>query len=50
MLKKILYALFWAIALLTLLAAVQARLGTNGICTSPSACKSPLYWESPLLR
>lgn len=48
--RKMLYALFWAIALLSLLAAVQSRLQAKGDCTSPSACKSSFYWESPLLK
>ncbi|CUU38634.1 hypothetical protein GXSOP10_14224 [Armatimonadetes bacterium GXS] len=50
MLKKMLYVLFWAIAVVSLLAAVQQRLQAKGHCSSPSACKSPLYWESPLLK
>jgi len=49
MLKKATYWLFWAIALLALLAAVQARWRVSGeSCTTP-ACQTHLYWQSPLL-
>ncbi|MCS7064737.1 MAG: hypothetical protein NZL85_00535 [Fimbriimonadales bacterium] len=50
MLKKAIYWLFWGLAVLSLIAAVQSRLQARGHCTSPSACKTPLYWESPLLK
>jgi hypothetical protein len=50
MLKKVAYWLVWATALLVILTALQARWrAASESCTTP-ACRTPLYWQSPLLN
>jgi hypothetical protein len=47
--RKYAHWLLWAVAILALLGAAQARLNSTRTA-EPKTCDSYLYWESPLLR
>ena len=47
--RKYAHWLLWAVAILALLGALQARLNSTRPA-EPKTCDSYIYWESPLLR
>ncbi|MCS7272767.1 MAG: hypothetical protein NZ550_01285 [Fimbriimonadales bacterium] len=50
MMQKLLPWALWVIALAALIGAVHARMQQVSAEPNPNACKTPIYWESPLLK
>ncbi|MDW8106204.1 MAG: hypothetical protein RMK45_01860 [Armatimonadota bacterium] len=50
MTRKWLLWVLWVVAVAALLGAVNARMQQVSAETNPNACKTPIYWESPLLK